>query len=113
MMTNEELNLELYNRMSDEQEKFKEELLCLPAEEILEHSYAYNIREDILLIMQEINLSDKQATALLKSEHPLADIFERRENNESLYMDELRDNIECHANEVLRDEFLKSKRDAR
>lgn len=112
-MTNEELNLELYNRMAAEQEKFKEELLSLPAEEILERSYAYNIREDILLIMQELDLPDKQVQALLKSEHPLADIFERRENNESLYMDELRDNIECHANEVLRDEFLKSKRDAR
>lgn len=112
-MTNKELNLELYNRMSAEQEQFKQELLSLPAEEILERSYAYNIREDILVIMEEMNLNDKQAEALLKSEHPLADIFARRENHESLYMDELRDNIKCHANEVIRDDFKKSQRDAR
>ena len=112
-MTNEELNARLYEKMCAEQEKFKEELLGLPAEEILERSYAYNIREDILLIMEETDLTEKQCLALLGSEHPLEDIFERRENNESRYMDELCDHIECRANDVIREEFLKSQKDAR
>ncbi len=103
----ESSDLKLYRRMCEEQKEFKKELLSMPPEEMLQHSYAYNIREDILLIMQEIELTDRQAKALLKSEHPLCDIFERRENHESQYMNELRDNIEAHIDEVIKAERQK------
>ena len=112
-MTNEELNTELYRKMSDEFEKYKEELLGLPSEEILEHAYAYTVKQDILFAMEDHDLSDKQAAVLLKSEHPLEDVFSRWENHEGHYMDEIRDIIDCTANEKLRDEFLKSQREAR
>ena len=112
-MTNEELNTELYRRMSEEFEKYKDGLLGLPSEEILEHAYAYTVKQDILFAMEEMTLSDKQCNALLSEEHPLEKVFNRWENCESFYMDDIRDNIECHANEVLRDEFLKTRRDAR
>ena len=112
-MTNEELNTELYRKMSDEFEKYKEELLGLPSEEILEHAYAYTVKQDILFAMEEYDLTDKQASALLKSEHPLEDVFSRWENHETFYMDEIRDMIDCTANEKLRDEFLKTQREAR
>ena len=65
-MTNEELNTELYRKMSDEFEKYKEELLGLSSEEILEHAYAYTVKQDILFTMEEYDLSDKQAAVLLK-----------------------------------------------
>jgi len=48
-MTNEQLNTALYKKMFAEQEKYRNWLLTQSPEEILNHSYEYNIREDILL----------------------------------------------------------------
>ena len=112
-MENEDYNAELYFKMAHEQEKYKEKLMGMPAEEILKHAYEYTVREDILLSMENNDLPDKQAKALLKSEHPLADVYERWEHHESHYMEEIQDMIECRANDVLRDEFLKSKKQDR
>lgn len=112
-MTNEELNTKLYQRMSDEFDCYKEELLGLPSEEILEHAYAYIIKQDILYAMEEMDLPDKECKALLFEEKPLEKVFDRWENHEWFYMDEIRDMIHCTANENLRDEFLKNRHDAR
>ncbi len=48
-MTNEELNTALYEKMFAEQEKYRAWLLSQPPEEILNHTYEYTMREDILL----------------------------------------------------------------
>ena len=108
-MENEDYNAELYFKMAEEQDKYRAELMTMPADEILKHAYEYAIREDILLSLENNDISDKQAKALLKSEHPLADVFDRWEHHESHHMEEIQDMIECRANEVLRDDFLKSK----
>jgi len=113
MMTNEELNAELYHKISDEFEAYKSELLSLPSNEILEHAYAYTVKQDIVLSLEYNDVSDKQAKVLLKSEHPLEDIFSRWENHEGHYLEEIQDIIVCTANEKLRDEFVKSQRDSR
>lgn len=47
-MTNEELNTALYEKMFAEQEKYRAWLLSQPPEEILNHTYEYTMREDIL-----------------------------------------------------------------
>lgn len=112
-MTNEELNTKLYQQMSEELDEYKDELLSMPSAEVLEHAYAYSVKQDILFAMEEIDLPDKQCKALLRESHPLEKVFERWENHESHYMEEIRDMIECTANEKIRDEFLKSKRDPR
>lgn len=74
-MTNEELNTALYKKVFAEQEKYREWLLSQPPDEILNHCYEYTVREDIVLALEEYNLSDKQCKALLKSPSPLADVF--------------------------------------
>ena len=66
-MTNEELNTELYQKMFAEQEKYREWLLSQPSEEIINHTYEYTMREDILLSVEYNDLSDKQCKALLQS----------------------------------------------
>lgn len=109
----EDYNAELYFKMAQEQDRFREELMSMPAEEILKHAYEYTIREDILLSLENNDISDKQAQALLKSQHPLADVFDRWEHHESHHMEEIQDMIECRANEVMRAEFLKSKKQDR
>lgn len=70
-MTNEELNTALYEKMFAEQEKYRAWLLSQPPEEILNHTYEYTMREDILLSLEYHDLPDAQARAMLKSPAPL------------------------------------------
>jgi len=112
-MTNEELNTCLYEKMFAEQEQFREKLLGMEPQAVLDRAYEYVIREDLLLSMEYNDLSDKQCKALLKSEKPLADLFEKWENHEGGHMEEIRDVIESHANELIRADFLRSRRDER
>jgi hypothetical protein len=107
-MTNEELNTALYQKMFEEQEKYREWLLTQPPEEILNHTYEYTVREDIVLSLEYHDLSDKQCRALLKSPCPLGDVFKDFEKRESGHMDDIQDTIECRANAVIREDFLKS-----
>ena len=62
-MTNEELNTALYKKVFAEQEKYREWLLSQPPNEILNHCYEYTVREDIVLALEEYDLSDKQCKA--------------------------------------------------
>ena len=112
-MTNEELNTALYQKMFAEQEKYRDWLLTQPPDEILHHCYEYTVREDIVLALEEYDLSDKQCKALLKSPCPRADVFKDFEKRESDYMDNIRDTIECRANAVIRADFIREQRDAR
>ena len=112
-MTEEELNTELYKKMFDEQERFKSELPGMTPEEILNHAYEYCIREDILLSLEYNDLSVKQCKALLKSNTPLADLAEKWEKHEGGHMDEVLDVIQSHANAIIREDFVRSQRDAR
>ena len=112
-MTNEELNTALYKKVFAEQEKYREWLLSQPPNEILNHCYEYTVREDIVLALEEYDLSDKRCQALLKSPSPLADVFKDFEKQETDHMDNIRDTIECRANAVIRADFLRDRREAR
>ena len=96
-MTNEELNTALYQKMFAEQETYREGLLSQPSEEILNHTYEYTVREDILLSMEYNDLPDAQAKALLKSPSPLADVFKDWEHKETGYMEDIWQTVEDRA----------------
>ena len=101
VMTNEQLNTAFYKKMFAEQEKYRNWLLTQSPEEILNHSYEYNIREDILLSFENNDLSDAQARALLRSAKPLADLFKEYDNRVTKHMDNIWDTMESHADELL------------
>ena len=103
-MNNEQLNTALYEKMFEEQETYRGWLLSQPPEEILNHTYEYTVREDILMALENNDISDEQATALLKSPAPLGDVFKDFENRETGYMDIVLDCITARAEDVLRDE---------
>ena len=112
-MTNEELNTKLYEKMFSEQEKYRDWLLSQPAAEVINHTYEYTMREDILMSMEYNDLSDKQCKALLKSPCPLGGVFKDFERRETSHMDDIRDTVECRANAVIREDFIKAQKDAR
>ena len=112
-MTNEELNTALYQKMFAEQEQFRNWLLTQPPDEIIKHCYEYVMREDILLSLEYNDLSDKQAKALLKSPTPLGDVFKKWESWETGHMRDIWECVESRANEVLRADFIASRRESR
>ena len=61
--------------MYKRQDKFRDWLKSQPPEEILHHTYEYTVREDIVMAMEELELTDAQAQALLESPSPLADVY--------------------------------------
>lgn len=95
-MTNEELNAALYEKMSAEQDQFTGWLLKLAPEEMLEHSFEYTIRQDILISVEDGTLTSDQALALLRSETPLADVYREYQKQQSGYIDDVRDSIVVH-----------------
>ena len=100
-MDREELSNKLYDRMAGEQAAFRESLLKLSPAEILDHTYEYTVREDILILMESMELKTAQIAALLESPFPLADVFKEFRNMETGYMDVLRECMENRANEVI------------
>ena len=99
---NTDKNTALYEKMAAEQDKFRDWLKSQPPEEILKHTYEYTVREDILMAMEELELTDAQAQALLDSPTPLADVYHYFEKVETDHMDVVRDCIEIRADDVCR-----------
>ena len=96
-MTNEERNTALYKKMFAEQDKFRDWLKSQPSAEVLNHAYEYTVREDILLSLEYNDLTDAQASALLASPSPLADIYQEFDRMESSHMEEIWSCIESRA----------------
>lgn len=90
-------NALLYDKMKAEQDKYRDWLLNQPPEEILNHTYEYTMREDIVMCMEELELSPKQAKALLRSPCPLDDVYKEFRDREVEHMDTIRDSIETRA----------------
>jgi len=100
-MNNEQLNTALYEKMFAEQETYRGWLLTQPPEEILKHTYEYTVREDILMALENNDISNEQASVLLKSPSPLGDVFKEFENRETGYMEIVLDCITDRADAVL------------
>ena len=91
---NEELKNTLMGKLSREQDKYRDWLKDQPPEEILHHSYEYIVREDILMSMEELTLSEAETRALLLSPSPMAILYDKFSDLETGYMDTIRDSIE-------------------
>ena len=112
-MTNEEIMRQLYKRMAAEQQKYKAWLLEQPPNVILDNACTFTVREDIVMEMEVLELTDAQAAALLRSRTPLADIYHAWERTETHHMDDGRDVIEARANAVIQAEKEKGQREER
>lgn len=91
---NEALQQSLYDKLSREQDKYRDWLKGQPPEEILHHSYEYTVREDILMSMEELTLTEAETRALLLSPSPMAILYDKFSDLETGYMDTIRDSIE-------------------
>ena len=102
-MTKEEMQTALYEKFRAEQDNYRAWLLKQPPEEILRHSYEYTVREDIVMMMEDAELSPQQAAALLWKGTTLGDIYRDFTKLETGDMDMLRDTVENRADDILRE----------
>lgn len=100
-MTHEEQMTALYQKIAAEQKDYRDWLLSQPPDEILNHSYEYTIREDIVMEMEALDLTPAQASVLLSSRSPLADIYKDFSKLETSHMDAIRGTIEQRADAIL------------
>ena len=99
-MNTNDLNTALYEKMAAEQDKYRDWLKSQLPAEVLNHAYEYTVREDIVMAMEELELTAAQAQALLDLPTPLADVYRHFERLETGYMDMIRDSIENRADDV-------------
>ena len=57
-MNTNDVNTTLYEKMSAEQDRYRNWLKRQPPEEILHHTYEYTVREDIVMAMEQLELTD-------------------------------------------------------
>ena len=113
-MTNVMLNTQLYQKMYAEQEQYKAYLLTLPPAEILHHASEYICRENILMAMENNDLSNARAKALLKSSTPLTDVYNKYASWEhGRQQEEIWNAVEARSGEMLRAETSASQRTER
>ena len=75
-MSETDYNARLYEKMKAEQDKYRDWLVRQEPSEILEHTYEYTMREDIVMCMEELELEPEKARALLRSPCPLSDVYQ-------------------------------------
>ena len=72
-MTPEELNTASYHKMEAEQDSYRDWLLTLPPDEILQHAYEYAVRQDILFAMEDLELQPEQCQHTVRRHDTLGD----------------------------------------
>lgn len=93
----------LYEKMQAENETFKDWLLSQEPAEILNHAYEYTIYQDMMLCMEDMDLSPS----------PLRDALSDFDKRETDHMENLRDSLEATANKSVRVQKEKSERGSR
>lgn len=100
-MTQKELNAALFDKMNEEMKQFSNWLLTQPPEEILNHSYEYATKFDIIADIECLELSTERARALLQSDTPLNDVYKAYDKQETFAMDIITNCIESRADAVI------------
>ena len=89
---------QLYEKLCQEQAAFRDELLALPPEQILDKAWEYLVREDILLTMEYNELDDEQAKALLELPDAMSDLCDTVKEKDSRQQETIWHEIEERAN---------------
>ena len=112
-MTIEQLNTRLYEKMQAEQARFHDYLITQPPNVILKNAYQYAIREDIIFCMEINDLPETQCRALLSLQNPLEAVYAKWEQSDPGFVDSILQTIKARADDKIREDYIKARRDAR
>ena len=112
-MSETDYNARLFEKMKAEQDKYRDWLASQEPSEILNHTYEYTMREDIVMCMEELELEPEKARALLRSPCPLSDVYKEFRDRETKHMDAIRNSIETEADKSLQRQGKKQQLESR
>lgn len=92
------LDEQLYEKVRQEQAAFRDELLTRRSEGILDKAWEYLVREDILVAMENNELDDTQAQALLELPDTMSDLCDVVKETYTRDQDTIWQEIEERAN---------------
>ena len=95
---------QLYLKARREQKELEDWLLKQDAKTVLDHSYEYISKEDILYAIDTDNFSEEQASVLLKLEYPLETIYEDYLKQDSGPMEDILDVIMQRTNKLMKED---------
>lgn len=99
----EKIYEQLYDRLRAEQDRYLEWLLAQPRNEIIQQSYEFAMREDILMIFENEELEPEYAQVLYDKSVTLADLFAEFEDLETNHMQTIRNMVEDRAKHFIRE----------
>ena len=107
---------DLFLKVKEEFEEYKEKLFSMSPEEVYEHSYETAIKENMLIIFELDSMIEEHAKALLKMKCPLEYCYSEWLENDISSMDDLRDTIKDSAKryaDYIEKSVSKSNKDSR
>lgn len=96
-------NKRLYEKVQNEYNEFIAQLKQMPPEEIIEYSYQKVIKEDIVCIIENDDLSPHKAKALLQLRNTLQDLYDEWLSTDYSQMEALRDVVAQRAESALKE----------
>ena len=112
MPTKNELENQIYEKMSQENAAFLAEMKTKPPDEIISRAYEIACRDNLLMLFEdETSLSERQLTVLNEFEHPLSQLYTDWLSRDTDEMDAFRDSIACCADDILRKRVEEKYRD--
>lgn len=110
LMNHDDPSVALYEKMRAELEKYRAHLMTLTPAEILNHTYEYTIKQDIVECAENDVFDDYVVRTLLRSPCPLEDVFKEYNTRDTQHMDILRDCFEAEAKAAIKRERDKPKK---
>lgn len=112
MPTKDELENQIYEKMSQENTAFLAEMKTKSPDEIISRAYEIACRDNLLILFEdETSLSERQLAVLNEFEHPLSQLYTDWLSRDTDEMDAFRDSIACCANDILRKRVEEKYRD--
>ncbi len=93
-----------YQKVAEEQKKYRDWLLNQSSEDVLHHAYEYAMREDILMRLETLTLTEEQIDVLLSVRDPLENIYKMFDKIETDHMDTIGYCIENFADALLKNQ---------
>ena len=112
MPTKDELENQIYEKMSQENAAFLAEMKTKSPDEIISRAYEIACRDNLLMLFEdETSLSERQLAVLTEFEHPLSQLYTDWLSRDTDEMDAFRDSIACCADDILRKRVEEKYRD--
>lgn len=98
----------LYEKLNNEYSVFYDNLKTMSGEEVIQHCYENIFKEDLLLCINNVDLTDEEFNKLLNVNNLLDYFYQEWLNNDYSYMDMLRDTVQESASSIFENDLCKN-----